>query len=59
MLKNAIAEKKRLWLILDKASPIEVYVITSTILHINPAKNIGNVSIKKPQPSPLKTMAKV
>tara|TARA_B100000530_G_C15728648_1_gene396915 strand:+ start:518 stop:682 length:165 start_codon:yes stop_codon:yes gene_type:complete len=54
-----MAEKKRLWLILDRASPIEVYVITKIILHSKPAKNMGKVSSKNAHPSPLKIIAKV
>ena len=44
---------------LDNAKPIEVYVITNNILHNKPDKNIGKVSIKNAQPSPLNTIARV
>jgi hypothetical protein len=44
---------------LDNARPMDVYVMTSNKLHNKPDKNKGSVSIKKPQPSPLNTIASV
>ena len=54
-----MAAKKRLLLMLERANPIDVYVITRIVPASIPPRKIGRVSARYAQPSDLNTMALV